>query len=333
MNKFKTILSVLLISTLCLAQGSLPWPKGGTTVYVVKPGDTLWDITDRFFGNPFLWPRLWAINPYIDNPHVILPGDQLKLTDLPVVKLNPETEYKQLEKIDPPPPVFYYSPAGGEGFISPGEWEHSGTILSSDPPKILLGEGDMVYTNVGSDQGITKGDRFTVFKASKVVDHPINGSKVGHKVAVLGEIEITEILGKNKSAARITSSYREITRGSRIRPRGPVVKEVILKKGHKNVQGFILTNLKNLELMGQGDIVYIDVGREDSVTPGHTFTIFTLPRKTEDPDRKDEITIPGVKIGKLVVLNVQAETSTGLIVESRRQIIPGNIVVLDTGKL
>lgn len=333
MNSLRSLFFIFLISVLCLAQGSLPWPKGGTTVYVVKPGDTLWDITDRFFGDPFLWPRLWDINPYIDNPHVIVPGDELKLTDLPVVKLDPETKSSQIEKIKPPPPVFYYSPAGGEGFISPGEWEHSGIILSSDPPKILLGEGDAVYTNVGSDQGVRKSDKFTVFKTSKVVEHPVKRNKVGHKVAILGEIEITEILGKNQSAARITKSYREITRGDRIRPKESVVKEVVLKKGKKHLQGFVLTNQRNLNVMGQGNVVYIDVGREDSVKPGHTFSIFTLPRQTIDRDRKETSTIPGVKIGKLIVLNVQAETSTGLIIESRRQIVPGNIVVLDTKNL
>lgn len=333
MKSFKSLFVVFLLSVLCLSQGSLPWPAGGTTVYIVKPGDTLWDITDRFFGNPFLWPRLWDLNPYIDNPHVIVPGDKLKLTDLPVVKLDPETDTRQFEKIDPPPPVFYYSPAGGEGFISPGEWEHSGIILSSDPPKILLGEGDSVYTNVGANQGVQKGDKFVVFKTSKEVTHPVKRNKVGHKVAILGEIEITEILGKNQSAARITHSYREISRGDRIRPKGPVVKEVVLKKGEKNLQGFVITNQRNLLLMGEGNVAYIDLGREDSVQPGHTFTIYSHPRRTVDRDRKETTTIPGVKIGKLIVLNVQAETSTALITESSRQIVPGNIVVLDTDNL
>jgi len=332
MKKLKPILFVILISTLFIAQGSLPWPKGGTRIYVVKPGDTLWDITKRFFGNPFLWPRLWEINPYIDNPHLIQPGEEIKLTDLPVVKLDPETEYKPLKKIEPPADVFYYSPAGGQGFIAPGEWEHMGTVISSDPSKILLGEGDIVYVNVGTQNGVQQGDKFTVFKSSKEVFHPVSGNKVGYKVAILGEIEITEILGKTKSAAKITSSYREITRGDRIRPAGPVVKEVVIKKGKKPVQGFVVTNLKNLQLMGQGDVIYIDLGREDNIVPGNTFSIFSLPKKAKDPDRNENVTIPGIRIGKLIVLNVQEQTSTGLVVESRRQIIPGNIVVLDTEK-
>lgn len=330
MKKLKPLLFVILISTFFIAQGSLPWPKGGTRIYVVKPGDTLWDISKRFFGNPFLWPRLWEINPYIDNPHMIQPGEQIKLTDLPVVKLDPETKYQPLAKIEPPAQIFYYSPAGGEGFIAPGEWEHMGTIISSDPSKILLGEGDIVYVNVGTKNHVHPGDKFTVFKSSKEVFHPISGKKVGYKVAILGEVEITEVLGKTKSAGKILNSYREITRGDRIRPEGSVVKEVVVRKGNKPVQGFIVTDMKNLQLVGQGDVVYIDLGREDDVVAGNTFSIFALPKHAVDPDRNKDVTIPGIRIGKMIVLNVQEQTSTGLILESRRQIIPGNIVVMDT---
>jgi len=44
--------------------------------YVVKPGDTLWDISARFLRNPWLWPQVWGINKdEIGNPHLIYPGD------------------------------------------------------------------------------------------------------------------------------------------------------------------------------------------------------------------------------------------------------------------
>lgn len=47
--------------------------------YVVKEGDTLWDISDDKFQNPFAWPQLWEANPQIQNPHLIYPGDELKI--------------------------------------------------------------------------------------------------------------------------------------------------------------------------------------------------------------------------------------------------------------
>ncbi len=45
--------------------------------YVVRRGDTLWDVTGRFYGNPWEWPRVWSYNPEITNPHWIYPLDQI----------------------------------------------------------------------------------------------------------------------------------------------------------------------------------------------------------------------------------------------------------------
>ncbi len=49
-------------------------------VYLVKRGDTLWDISDHYFENPWQWPKLWSYNPDIRNPNWIYPGDQLRLS-------------------------------------------------------------------------------------------------------------------------------------------------------------------------------------------------------------------------------------------------------------
>lgn len=331
--RLRLILLAVLFGGMALAQSRLPEPKGGVTIYVIRPGDSLWKISKRFFDNPLLWPRLWEINPFIDDPDLIYPGEALSLKPkppvLPVVKLTPETKLASLGEIEPPPPVFYYSRGGHEGFISPDEWEHLGTILSSEPPKILLGEGDTVYTNVGWDDGARSGDRFTVFRTSKVVLHPLTGRRVGYKVATLGEIEISEVLGKKMSSAKITNSLKEISRGARIRPSEPFVKEIVLKKGTDRLEGFVVETLNNVELSGKGDIVYVDVGEDDAVVPGNTFSIYELPRKIFDPDAGKTVTIPPTLVGKVAILNVRQETSTGIILESGRQIEKGDMVSLD----
>ena len=38
--------------------------------YTVVPGDTLWDISDKYFKDPFLWPNIWQNNDYISNPGI-----------------------------------------------------------------------------------------------------------------------------------------------------------------------------------------------------------------------------------------------------------------------
>jgi peptide methionine sulfoxide reductase MsrB len=47
--------------------------------YIVQPGDTLWDLSQKFSDSAWLWPDLWNENQQITNPHLIYPGDRIKL--------------------------------------------------------------------------------------------------------------------------------------------------------------------------------------------------------------------------------------------------------------
>ncbi|MGL5775336.1 MAG: LysM peptidoglycan-binding domain-containing protein, partial [Aeromonas veronii] len=76
----QTILACLLVTVSQAALADqLRLKAGYPESYVVQKGDTLWDISGKYLSEPWLWPRLWNINPQIANPHWIYPGDVLHL--------------------------------------------------------------------------------------------------------------------------------------------------------------------------------------------------------------------------------------------------------------
>ena len=63
--------------------------------YFIIQGDTLYDISNRLFGDPRYWPKIWALNNHsITNPHLIHPGTTIVFlpgsgSSLPEVSLEP----------------------------------------------------------------------------------------------------------------------------------------------------------------------------------------------------------------------------------------------------
>jgi hypothetical protein len=66
----------------------------GLSAYIVKKGDTLWDLSGTFLENPFRWPEIWERNPQVANPHWIYPGDSLRIEglDRPVLQSNTRSD-------------------------------------------------------------------------------------------------------------------------------------------------------------------------------------------------------------------------------------------------
>ena len=84
----RTMLAVALLTVATFA-AAVELRGDHPDTYVVKRGDTLWDIAGRFLQRPWLWPEIWQANPQVKNPHLIYPGDVLSLAYLDRVAMQP----------------------------------------------------------------------------------------------------------------------------------------------------------------------------------------------------------------------------------------------------
>lgn len=95
LKKFLAI-SVVALLTFMTAAAAVQLRADHPDTYVVKKGDTLWDISKRFLNEPWLWPEIWQANPQIENPHLIYPGDVLSLAYLGAGQTQPALSVARL---------------------------------------------------------------------------------------------------------------------------------------------------------------------------------------------------------------------------------------------
>lgn len=119
--------------------------------YVVRKGDTLWDIAAKFLKRPWEWPEIWQANPQVANPHLIYPGDVLSLAYLNgqphlTRSLGPHVRARPLESAVKPIPLwavqnFLKKPR----LLDEDELKHAPHVVAFEDHYINGSEGQLAY--------------------------------------------------------------------------------------------------------------------------------------------------------------------------------------------
>ena len=319
---------LLLLSFLAIPLSALSQPEE-PTIYIIKKGDTLWGLSEQFLKDPHYWPDLWARNQKITNPHLIYPGQRLKVfSDRIEIEEAPGTV--AAPAIVTPEEVAAgktFRVNGGEGFLLEKELQPAGYILATDHDRLMVGEEDVVYTDIGKTYGAKTGDKFSVFKKMNAVKHPVTNNFLGWRVASLGTLNLVELQAKN-SKALVTQSYSEIGTGAYLMPYRERRREVALKAATKDLHGYIVETRGGNISIGAGDCTYIDLGKSHGLKIGNLLYIVreVQPDKFEAKGKVGEL--PVNVIGAMVIVEINEKTSTGLVVKSTEAIYRGDKVEL-----
>jgi len=302
-------------------------------VHTVVKKDTLWDLSEKYLGNPFLWPKLWQWNEYITNPHFIYPGNRVNLYPPEVmVKHPPQKPAPEIIEVTEPEqevvsteaavegPKFIFPELRSTGLVSLYEMEKAGKILNAEDEKVMLSTGDTVYVTMKDKPG--QGDMYTVFKVQRKIVHPVTGEKLGFKVSILGAMEI-ESFNKGLATAQITTAYDEISRGNPVMKQPEMPESIGIVLSESSLEGYIIATKEEQKTFGENDIVYIDLGKEDGIVAGNSFIVYKKGELVREKETKKEYTLPSTTIGRLLVIDVKENTAAAIIIDSAEEMHVG----------
>jgi LysM repeat protein len=313
--------------------------ENGGRIYTIKQGDTLWDISNAYLKDPFLWPFVWKANLYITNPDLIYPGNKLVIPSLapieralqaPVVPQEqlvgkptttvPEEEQKAVVKKfilpeEAPVPIIDKYAMLSAGFVN--QEESGDVIVGSKEEKTVYGYDDIVYVTIESKEA-TLGNKFIIYQPLDKVKHPITGKTFGRLIKVLGILQLTEKGAPGTYAARITISFNFAVKGSMLTPyQEPTLIYNTAQAKSKDISGYILEVMDGRTINSQTDIVYLDKGSTEGVDPGDRFVVYARPQKKAYPKEV---------IGEAQVFLVKEHTATAVVQKSSNYIERGNEV-------
>ena len=299
--------------------------------YIVKKGDTLWDIASYFLRDPWLWPEVWYVNPQVKNPHLIYPGDELLLVyadGRPQItrvgggleRLSPRVRATPLEAAIPAIPIdAIRNFLKGPRLVDRDALRSAPYIVDFVGEHLLGGRGNSAFVKGMDPKGLTAYQ--TVREGDEYVD-PDDGSVIGIEAIPVGQSEVSEF--GNPSIVRMLTSVREVRIGDRMLP---IEAEVFDANFYPHapdteINGRIISVYDGVSQIGQYAIVAMNRGAADGLEPGHVLSIFQAGKRVDDPygSAFERVQLPDLNAGTLLVFKTYDNLSYGLVMEAYRAV-------------
>lgn len=307
--------------------------------HIVVKGDTLWDISAKFFSDPWKWPQIWGLNKEtIKDPHWIYPGNVVFLDRASgtlrigaegdsgasgqpaspgasgaVVKLSPRV-HSQESKHSAIPSI----PVGDIGPFLTRSLIMDKDILAKAPAlvgtyeqRVILGNNDIAYV-----QGLSEADgtHWQIYRAGKSLLDPDTKEVLGHEAIYLGEAQVEKFA--DVSTVRITKSIQEITKGDRlVQPSGNAPDNYVPHAPASQVAARVISIYGGVSQGGQNTVITLNKGSRDGLENGH---VLALTRKGETLKEKGTtLSLPDVRYGLTFVFRTFDKVSYALVMQTR----------------
>jgi len=303
--------------------------------YEVKRGDTLWDISNTFLRDPWLWPEIWHINRQIKNPHLIYPSDIIKLVYVDgeprltlersrhntrrlsdgTIKLSPRIRASELDSVIPAIPLdAIQSFLTDSRVLAKEQLDNAPYVVAGNEKHVIMGVGDYFYAR---GDWSTQHQAYGVYREGSAYLDPDSKEVLGYDAKELGLgklLKVTDDLAKTE----LVRANREIRIGDRLIPTEErKVQSVFYPKSpKKGVKGQIISVMSGVKNVAQYDVIVINRGMRESVEQGDVFAIYRKGESLRDKYTDELIQLPSERAGMMMIFRIFEKVSYGLVLKA-----------------
>lgn len=332
-----------LLAATSVAAADVNLKAGHPDAYYVKKGDTLWDISNQFLDTPWQWPELWHVNQEIDNPHLIYPGDVIRLVyvegkpqlhvereqevhklqaDGSVVKLSP-----QAREVDPNEAIAAVPMSNIRHFLREGlvlsaeEIKQAPYVLAGEDGRVVYGRGDTVYGRDTVRNWSPIASSYSVYRTGVRYIDPVTRKVLGYEARKVGMVS-TSNQQDDLATFRIVESQEAIRAEDRIlpAPAGRIRTVFHPSAPDQEITANVVHFFDRIDGVALNDVLVINKGTEDGVMEGNLLDAVEVGRKVKDPVTNRQVQLPNTVIGSVILFRVFDKVSYALVVRSEKPI-------------
>jgi hypothetical protein len=203
-----------------------------------------------------------------------------------------------------------------------------GSIVKSVDNRNLISMEDRVAVGLSANVSLNPGDRLAVVRPAQRLLHPRTGQPISRVLYVLGLIEVKE--ARNGVAlGRVSYSCGAMSLGDLVISYAPAQfpEGKIAQPTQRAVEGVVLDSLRGERLVGQLQVVFLNVGTAQGVGSGDVFAIYR-PNGPVANAAGAVFNIPPVRLGEAVIIRLTDQTATAVVTASELEIRIGDLVAL-----
>lgn len=301
--------------------------------YTVVKGDTLWDISNRFLRTPWLWPEIWHINPNIENPHLIYPGDVIqmvyidgkpRLTLERTVKMAPgDTRLSPSVRVVSRDDAITTIPLdrinsflSRSRIVSDAELEAAPYMLAGPEQRLIVGAGDRAYARGKFEDDV---HTYGAYRRERAYIDPVTREYLGTHAKNLGTVNLVATEDDIGTVTVIRSS-EELRPTDRLLPSEQLAMDSTFYPSSPDteIDAVIMEVEGGVANVGKMDVIMINRGDREGLLAGNVLAVYKVGETVRDRVRNRNVKLPDERAGLVMVFRTFEKMSLAIVLEAER---------------